>query len=288
MAIIDSPLRYPGGKSCLYDFTCEILHLNDLVHHDYAEPFAGGCGLALSLLYGGLAGEIHINDIDPGIWSFWNAVLNNTDSLVELIEKTEVTLDEWEKQRTKLKNRPGLTLGFATFFLNRTNRSGIIKKAGVIGGLKQDGKYQIDCRFNKPELIRRIRRIAKYKNRIHLSNLDALDFLKNSRGKIPKSAFFCIDPPYYKKGASLYTSFYRPEDHVTLARVVRSLKNPWMVTYDNAVEISEIYRSQKQFTFSINYSANVKRVGTELLIASKKLKVPDEWAEIALAHAGLT
>lgn len=285
MATIDSPLRYPGGKSCLYDFTREIFHLNELVHHDYAEPFAGGCGLALSLLYGGLAGEIHINDIDPGIWSFWNAVLNKTDSLVELIEKIPVTLAEWENQKTKLKNRPGLALGFATFFLNRTNRSGVIKNAGVIGGLKQDGKYLIDCRFNKPELIRRIRRMAKYKDRIHLTNLDALEFLANRRGAIPESAFFCIDPPYYKKGASLYTSFYRPEDHVVLARAVRSLKNPWMVTYDNAEEISEIYKSQRRFTFSINYSANVKRVGTELLITPKKLKIPAEWSELALAPA---
>jgi DNA adenine methylase len=286
MATTDSPLRYPGGKSSLYDLTREIIHLNGLVHHDYAEPFAGGCGLALALLYGGLAGEIHVNDIDPGVWSFWNAVLNKTDQLVELIEKTPVTLPEWEKQRGILKTEgAGLVLGFATFFLNRTNRSGIIKKAGAIGGLKQEGRYLIDCRFNKPELIRRIRRMAKYKERIHLTNLDALDFLGNRRGAIPESAFFCIDPPYYGKGASLYTSFYRPDDHVTLGRAVRSLKSPWMVTYDNSPEIAAIYKSQKRFTFSINYSANVKRVGTELLIASKKLKIPAKWEGLALAPA---
>lgn len=283
MATTESPLRYPGGKSCLYELTRQIVHLNGLVHQDYAEPFAGGCGLALSLLYGGLAGEIHINDIDPGVWSFWNAVLNQTDQLVSKIEKTPVTITEWEKQKAALKNGPGFTLGFATFFLNRTNRSGIIKKAGAIGGLKQEGNYLIDCRFNKPELIRRIRRMAKYKDRIHLTNLDALDFLANRRGAIPDSAFFCIDPPYFKKGASLYTSFYRPEDHAILGRAVRGLKNPWIVTYDNAPEISEIYKSQRRFTFQINYSANVKRVGTELLIAPKRLKIPPEWSSLSLA-----
>lgn len=285
MATTESPLRYPGGKGCLYELTREIIHLNELVHEDYAEPFAGGCGLALSLLYGGLAGEIHINDIDPGVWSFWDAVLNNTEQLVELIEKTPVTLAEWQNQKAMLKENAGLRLGFATFFLNRTNRSGIIKKAGAIGGLKQDGNYLIDCRFNKPELIRRIMRMAKYKERIHLTNLDALDFLANKRGAIPSSAFFCIDPPYYKKGASLYTSFYRPDDHVTLGRAVRALKNPWMVTYDNAPEIAAIYKAQKRFTFSINYSANVKRVGTEFLIVPKKLKIPAQWEELALAPA---
>lgn len=283
MAKTDSPLRYPGGKGCLYDLTREIIHLNGLVHHDYAEPFAGGCGLALSLLYAGLAGEIHINDIDPGVWSFWNAVLNKTDQLVELIEKTPVTISEWENQKAMLKRKPGVALGFATFFLNRTNRSGIIKKAGAIGGVKQNGNYLIDCRFNKPELIRRIQRMAKYKDRIHLTNLDALEFLANRKGVIPSTAFFCIDPPYFKKGASLYTSFYRPEDHAILGRAVRALKNPWMVTYDNTPEIAEIYKSQRRFTFEINYSANIKRVGTELLIAPKKLKIPAEWTELALA-----
>lgn len=285
MSATESPLRYPGGKSCLFEFTREVIHLNKFVHHDYAEPFAGGAGLALSLLFSGLAGEIHLNDIDPGVWSFWNAVLNHTDRLIDLINETPITLSEWEKQRSALKQGPGFELGFATFFLNRTNRSGIIKKAGVIGGLKQDGKYLIDCRFNKPELIRKVSRVAKYKDRIHLTNLDALDFLENSRGEIPESAFFCIDPPYYQKGASLYTSFYRPEDHAILARAVCSLKNPWMVTYDNAPEIAEIYSRQKQFTFGINYSANVKRVGTELLIAPKRLKIPSMWDSLSLAPA---
>ncbi len=285
MATTDSPLRYPGGKSCLYEFTREIIHLNGLVHHDYAEPFAGGCGLALSLLFGGLAGEIHVNDIDPGVSAFWHAVLNETDQLVDLIKKTPVTLTQWEAQKAALKTESNIKLGFATFFLNRTNRSGIIKKAGVIGGLKQDGKYLIDCRYNKTELIRRIERIAKYKDRIHLTKLDALDFLANKRGVIPTTALFCIDPPYYKKGASLYTSFYRPEDHAILGRAVRSLKNPWMVTYDNVPEIAAIYSREKRFTFEINYSANVKRVGTELLISPNSLKLPQSWEEFALTPA---
>lgn len=277
-----SPLRYPGGKSSLYNLTREIINLNGLSRHEYAEPFAGGCGLALALLYGGVVSEIHINDLDPTIWSFWDAVLNNTDQLVDLIEKTPVNIAEWERQKIIMENGSGLKLGFAGFFLNRTNRSGIIKKAGAIGGINQDGKYLIDCRYNKPELIRRIRRVALYKERIHLTNLDAIEFLKNRSGAIPKSAFFCIDPPYYKKGKGLYTSFYRPEDHLILSKIVRKLKNSWMVTYDNVTQISDIYRGEQQFTFDISYSLNVKRTGTELLIAPNRLKIPSIWEEKSL------
>lgn len=286
MAKSDSPLRYPGGKSSLYKLTREIINMNGLARHEYAEPFAGGCGLALGLLYGGVVSEIHINDLDPGIWSFWDAVLNQTDQLVEMIENTPVTIEEWRKRGMLMKHgmAKGIELGFTTFFLNRTNRSGIIKKAGVIGGMKQDGKYLVDCRFNKPELIRRICRIAKYKERIHLTNLDALEFLKNKKGAVPVSAFYCIDPPYYKKGSSLYTSFYKPEDHMVLGKAVQKLKNPWIVTYDNVPEIAEIYQGEQRFTFSINYSVNVKRVGTELLIAARSVKIPKAWEERLLSE----
>ncbi len=62
------------------------------------------------------------------------------------------------------------------FFLNRTNISGVIK-GGIIGGYKQLGKYKIDARFNKSDLIDRIHKIASFKHRIVVSNLDGLAFI---------------------------------------------------------------------------------------------------------------
>lgn len=276
-----SPLRYPGGKSCLYGLMSELLIRNKQDRLEYAEPFAGGAGLALHLLYDGLVSNIHINDIDVGIWSFWNSVLNETEALVSLIESTEVTMEEWYKQKKIVteSTKDTLTLGFATFFLNRTNRSGIIKKAGVIGGYKQLGNYKLDCRFNKENLIHRIRRVAKYRNRIFLTNLDAVDFLENKEGCISQSAFYCIDPPYFEKGAGLYTNFYEKEDHAELSEAVMRLKSRWIVTYDNAEEIRRLYKERRKFCFDLNYSVQTKRIGTELLIASKGLLVSKDLRE---------
>lgn len=274
-----SPLRYPGGKSCLYGLASTLLRTNGLERTHYAEPFAGGCGLALNLLYQGHVSDIHINDIDLSVWSFWYIVLNDTERLVQKIEEIDVTVAEWQKQKAihrNLDSSDTFERGFSTFFLNRTNRSGVIKEAGVIGGLDQDGPYKIDCRFNRVDLARRIRRVAKYRNRIHLSRLDALDFLEHARSNLPASAFLCIDPPYYRKGSKLYTSFYTKEDHAALASSVLSLDKPWVVTYDNAAEISSLYRGRRQFEFDINYSLETKRRGTELLIVSKGLRVPYE------------
>ena len=282
MAQVHSPLRYPGGKSCLYGLLSQILRLNKLERGHYAEPYAGGSGLALTLLFEGHVSDIHLNDIDASIYSFWESVLNKTEALVELIEKTPVTMDEWHRQRDVYQNRGDydcLQIGFATFFLNRTNRSGIVKSAGVIGGLLQTGNYKIDCRFNREELSRRIRRIAKYRSQIHLHKKDALDFMKWADDTLPTRSFLCIDPPYYNKGSSLYTSFYQPEDHAKVSAMVLGLNKQWVLTYDNVPEIVQLYRLRRQFALDVNYSLQTKRIGTELLIAGKGLRLPLEIRE---------
>lgn len=255
----------------------EIIKENGLAPCHYAEPYAGGCGLALSMLFRGFAHEIYINDLDYAIWSFWDSVLNRTKELIRLIEKTQITVDEWRRQveiHSNGKSAPVLMAGFATFFLNRTNRSGVIKNAGVIGGLEQKGNYKIDCRFNRQALIQKIERIQKYRHRIHLYNLDAIEFIEITKKTLPKNSIYCIDPPYYHKGSSLYTNFYNHEDHIQLAKVLSKLKNHWLLTYDNSIAITEMYPRYNHFNFDLNYSVATKRKGTELLIPSKSLLLP--------------
>jgi DNA adenine methylase len=199
--------------------------------------------------------------------------------LARLIEKTPITIKEWHRQKDIHKTgdlTDPLKLGFATFYLNRTNRSGVIKGGGVIGGLSQLGTYKLDCRFNRQDLVRRIRRIAKYRNRIHLSNLDAIVFMRRMSSKLPEQSFFCIDPPYFNKGSSLYTNFYGPDEHSAVADAVLKLNHHWIVTYDCTEKIKQLYCKRRQFVFDINYSVQTKCVGTELLIASRRLRLPAE------------
>lgn len=276
-----SPLRYPGGKSCLLKLVSTILCDNRLERGHYVEPYAGGCGLALSLLYEGYVSDIHINDLDISIWSFWHCVLNHTKDMVYLIKNNPVTIEEWHRQKEIYFSgtKDELALGFSTFFLNRTNRSGIIKGAGAIGGLLQTGNYKIDCRFKREDLIDRIQRIAKYKNRIHLTNMDAIPFMQKTQENLGDNTFFCIDPPYFNKGSCLYANFYGENEHKEVADAVFKLTSPWIVTYDRTEEIKALYAMRRQFVFDINYSIQTKRVGSELLIASKGLRLPREIRE---------
>lgn len=275
MPITDTPLRYPGGKTQLAPFVSELLRTNDLLQCVYCEPFAGGAGIACRLLLNGTIAEAWINDIDPAIYAFWYSVLNSTEQLCERIEHAKVDITEWHRQRqvhaTERANL--LDLGFATLFLNRTNRSGILK-GGVIGGMNQTGKYSIDCRFGRDELIRKIKRISLYREQIHLTCIDARQYIRTNLKKLPQHALVNVDPPYYRAGPDLYTNAYQHQDHLALAKAVRKMPHRWILTYDDVAEISAMYEGLTQYRKTLMYYAQVKRSASELLILSDNLIPP--------------
>lgn len=267
-----SPLRYPGGKSKLTAYVLETMKLNGLEGASYVEPFAGGGAIAWYLLLNNHAKRVYINDLDPAIHAFWYCVLHRTNEICELIRSTPITMDEWYKQRDIYREKPTdyLKLGFATFFLNRTNRSGIIK-AGVIGGLEQNGNYKLDCRFNKERLIEQIVAIAARRLDIRLTNLDATQFIEEHIPDIEGAAFINIDPPYYVKGKGLYQNFFEHNDHYRLFESIQRITQPWIVTYDDTPEICGIYAEYSPEPFGLTYTAQTKCKGSEVIIHSPKL-----------------
>lgn len=277
-----SPLRYPGGKAAIADFFVKMLDKYEVSQTGtYCEPFAGGAGVALTLLLKGRVSSILINDFDKCIAAFWKSVVCDTDDLIERIQQTDITLEEWEKQRIvyessgKLnlkKKRDRLSLAFATFFLNRCNRAGILPKAGPIGGRAQNGKYKIDARFNKEKLISRIAIISKNRDRIAVTNMDAIEFLEKMPSLVStkEDAFLYLDPPYFHNGEKLYLNSYTIDDHLKLARFINDFSFcPWIMTYDNCQEIKSIYSQFpciKISDFPINYSMQKVRKASEILI----------------------
>lgn len=271
-----SPLRYPGGKAKVADYFKQVFKDNLLYDGIYVEPYAGGSSVALSLLFNEYVSKIVINDIDKSIYAFWHSVLNDTDRLCKLINDTPISIDNWQKQKNiqKSKNRYGLLkVGFSTFFLNRTNRSGILN-AGVIGGNSQSGAWKMDARFNKKELIKRIERIAYYKGKIELYNMDAIRLTQTLKKDLPAQTLFYFDPPYYVKGKDLYLNFYNDGDHNEIAKEVSDLnKHKWIVTYDNVPFIQKLYDNFRQVKYHLNYSAAAASKGEELMIFSNDLYV---------------
>jgi len=270
-----SPLRYPGGKGKISNFVKLVMLQNDLVGRDYVEPYAGGASVALSLLYEGYTDHVFINDLNPGVFAFWKSVVEETDALCSLIENTPVTLGEWHGQREVLESSDSshLDVGFATFFLNRTNRSGIIG-GGVIGGLDQTGPWKIDARYNKESLISRIK-VGRNRTRITVTNEDAVEFVARWYDPDQDRAFLYLDPPYFEKGEGLYDNFYDPDDHAKIAKAVESINHSWIVSYDARPEIVRLYPDAQQIRYGLSYSANHARGrGSEIMFFSGELHIP--------------
>jgi DNA adenine methylase len=283
-----SPLRYPGGKACLAGVFCSIIDLNGLRGCDYFEPFAGGAGAAIELLRGGVVAEIHINDADLRISAFWEAAVQDTDRFVEKIFEVPLTMEEWSRQERICANPKGKSrfdIGFSAFYMNRCNRSGVMKGAGPIGGKAQAGKWRLGVRFYRETLAARVLALGRIRDRIHISNEDAMVFLKSRlpRGRGRGRVIVFLDPPYVNKGQRLYLNSYAARDHVALANYMNSQKVlPWVMTYDDTDLIRQLYSSQRVFPMPIRYSLNQKVKASELLIAPARLHLP-----ISCQHASI-
>lgn len=271
-----SPLRYPGGKSKLAPFVSLVIKKSNLPNPVYIEPFAGGAGTALELLFDGTVSEIVINDYDKAIYSMWRAILTNTRKFIKMIEDTPINDAEWRKQKdiyNTQNKKYSLELGFAAFYLNRTNRSGILS-AGPIGGHDQTGNYLIDARFNKNDLITRIKKIAKYRHKIHIYNYDVRTFINVYAQKYIENAFIYFDPPYYHKGKQLYKNFFEHKDHEQIRDLIVNLNCPWIVTYDDVEEIRTIYNAYEGYNFDLIYGLANTGLNSEIMFFSDPSLVP--------------
>jgi DNA adenine methylase len=271
-----SPLRYPGGKSALAGLIADIRRLNGLRDRPIAEPFAGGAGASLTLLYFEETHKIYINDADRAVFDFWWSVVNRSRSFVELLTKTRVNMTEWRRQREVYRScvrMSRLRRGFSAFYLNRCNRSGIIMNGGPIGGVKQTGEWGLAARFNKEELVRRCERVAEYGDRVQVSCEDGIEFIKSFSAR---RALLFVDPPYYEKGRTLYLNALDDSYHQALSAQLKSMSDAsWVVTYDDCPQIRRMYKGWATIRpFSLRYAAADRRSGNEVLIVPRWMRLP--------------
>ena len=275
-----SPLRYPGGKASFAGLLEDILDLNDLRGASYYEPFAGGAGAALELLHRGAVKSVYLNDLDARVFAFWRAAINQTNQMIDRIMSVPLNIEEWTKQRLiclSPSKHAQIEVGFAAFYLNRCNRSGVLTGAGPIGGLSQSGKWRLDVRFYRAELAARLAAIGRNRDRIFVSRLDAIDFLTAilPKGGDRKSSFVYLDPPYVVKGQRLYLNAYDASDHARLARYVCKQQTlPWLMSYDDTPMIRQLYATKALSSLRIDYKLQSKRSADELVIAPNSLIIP--------------
>jgi DNA adenine methylase len=275
-----SPLRYPGGKASLAGFFENTIRALGLVKPTYVEPYAGGAGAGLELLYRGIVGRVVINDFDYSVYSLWDSMLHRHEDFLDRFDAVPLTVDEWRRQRDVYRRRdePGLNkldLGFATFYLNRTNRSGVLR-GGIIGGLKQEGTYKLDARFNKATLRQRIEQVGRHRSKISVTHQDGVARLRHWLPK--ENVFAYVDPPYYEKGSALYLNSFNDDQHRDLARWLNTLADAnWVLTYDRADFIKNLYLDRTALDFNLHYSAHKRELASELMVVSNP--VADAFAQ---------
>ena len=271
-----SPLRYPGGKATMASLLWKIRRLNGLGDRSMAEPFAGGAGASLALLYLEETHKILLNDADPAIHDFWWTLVYRPKLFFSLLATTRVDIHEWYRQRHIYRSGRRVSRvrrGFSAFYLNRCNRSGIIMNGGPIGGVEQNGKWKLDARFNVTNLQRRCAKVVEYRDRIHVSCFDGIKFISSVDSK---STFLFIDPPYFDKGRMLYLNALNVDYHEALAALLKSMPDAaWVLTYDDCPEIRGMYDGWATIRpFALRYAAAERRNGREILIVPQWMHLP--------------
>jgi DNA adenine methylase len=267
-----SPLRYPGGKSALYPYIRSLIRRSGLSGCTYIEPYAGGAGAGLGLLLTGQVSRLVINDLDPAIHAFWSLLCSSPSSLAARVLSTPLDVSEWRRQKeiySSASRHDTAALGFATLYLNRTNRSGVLN-GGPIGGLDQSGPYKIDARFSRLQLAERIEAIGLYASDITVLSQEGTDVISEF-AVIPKT-FIYADPPYIHKAGSLYMNSFKMDDHECLAGVLNELaQSSWLLTYDDDPIVHQLYCSRRRRTLSLFYSANGASRASEIAVLSDGL-----------------
>lgn len=272
-----SPLRYPGSKARFYnqfrDFFCQL----NLSGRRIVEPYAGSASISLSLLADGLVTSALLIERDPLIFSFWKSVFLHTDDLIESIKKVPVTMDSWSEMRKSLyvtepDDFKTVELGLAGLFLNRTNFSGVLH-AGPIGGISQSSKYTVDCRFNKDEIISRIKVISKNREKVSVVYGDAIEFLKDEKKDKKEETIYYIDPPYFKEGKKLYRHYYDIAEHTALARALAESSFDWILSYDAHHVIEHLYADFSRIDKILRYSSKTPKQALEFLITNMDVDI---------------
>ncbi len=280
--------RYPGGKKklvsqiagrirCYYD---EKMCWNRV---EYVEPFAGSLSVGLTLLNYKIIKNVCINDKDPGISALWTSVLRYPEKLCEYISYFSPTTEAFYNYKKyfgdiksvskeeKKATRICVEIGFRKLALHQMSYSGLgVKAGGPIGGKTQNSNYKIGCRWN-PKLLKKninkyhnllVKTILRYKKCSSYGWLKILNDCKDS--------FIYLDPPYYEKGSELYQFSFSEYNHKKLSEVLKKIKYPWLLSYDYADEIKELYSWGKWVEIDNTCTINGPNKKTELLITSPK------------------
>jgi DNA adenine methylase len=258
-----SLFRYPGGKTWLVPTVLQWLRSLPAIT-EFAEPFAGGGIVSLSVLFEGIADFVTLVERDEDVAAVWRSLVNgDATKLATKITEFEVNESNVRELLGKEAKTP-LERAFATIVRNRVQRGGIL--APGAGLLKEGEKGKgLLSRWYPETLKKRIDDLLPLRSRLGFIEGDGLHFIRYSAHR-PDVVFY-IDPPYTVAGRRLYK--YSDIDHEQLFQLAAKIKGDFLMSYDDTPEIRELARKQQFEMAAIPMKNTHHEVQRELLIGKK-------------------
>jgi DNA adenine methylase len=227
-----SPFRYPGGKTWLVPYVRQWLRSLQVKPAEFAEPFAGGGIVGLSMLFDELASHLSLVELDEEIASVWTVMLGEDGlELASRIVAFDLTR---EKAIKELTGEPMTLLdrAFRTIIRNRVQRGGIMAPGA---GLLKEGEngHGIASRWYPETLSKRITDIVGKRTLISFEHTDGVAFISKHADRVDWVWF--IDPPYTVAGRRLYA--HSEIDHAKLFEEISKVKGDLLMTYDDTEPI---------------------------------------------------
>ena len=233
-----SLLRYPGGKTWLVPHIKEWLkdHVNILI-----EPFVGGGIVSLTAVMDNLAQQALMIDLDRDISSFWRAILEHPQEMIERIQTFNPTRTNVKRIACEVPETVQ-DQGFRALVLNRTRRGGILAPGASFIKNGENGNG-ICSRWYPDTLIFRLQAIAKHSSQFSFYEGDGVHMLELLCSR--KGVAFFIDPPYTvsggkRTGSRLY--FHNTVDHDRIFAILAKSDANFLMTYNHSPEVIELVR----------------------------------------------
>jgi DNA adenine methylase len=246
-------------------------------HDWYVEVFGGSA----TFLFKKERSKVEVyNDINDDMYTFFKVLRDKSDELekrVNFLPPSRSVFDEYVQKMKDKSWSDDVDRAIAVMYLSRFAFGG--KWQSTSPYFTNNKEVHTRREFAWSSVRENIQFFAR---RFDLVTVEHLDF----RELIPKydvdGVFFYLDPPYYDINSSYYKNDFVLKDHEDLAKILRTVKGKFMLSYTSNDDIKALYEGfniqEKDFVnFITGKDFGEDRVNRKEMIITNYDTEKDRW-----------